>query len=186
MQKELHIDIETYSPEPIGDTGNYKYAMHPEFEILLCAWAFDNDPVQCFDLAQGDELPQWFIDSLTDKTIIKCAHNATFERVCFTMLLRRQGVLKQDEWLDAKQWKCSMVQCARCGLPLSLDQAGAALGITQQKMKEGKALIQLFCVPHKSKTTSGIFGEHQNRVLPTDQPVKWETFKAYCIRDVDA
>ena len=186
MQKELHIDIETYSPEPIGDTGNYKYAMHPEFEILLCAWAFDNDPVQCFDLAQGDELPQWFIDSLTDETIIKCAHNATFERVCFTMLLRRQGVLKQDEWLDAKQWKCSMIQCARCGLPLSLDQAGAALGITQQKMKEGKALIQLFCVPHKSKTTSGIFGEHQNRVLPTDQPDKWETFKAYCIRDVEA
>lgn len=186
MHKNLHIDIETFSSEPIADTGAYKYAQSNDFEILLCAWAFDNDPVQCIDLAQGEELPEWFIDSLTDETVIKCAHNATFERICFTMLLRRQGVLKQDEWLDAKQWKCSMVQCARCGLPLSLDQAGAALGITQQKMKEGKALIQLFCVPHKSKTTSGIFGEHQNRVLPTDQPDKWETFKAYCIRDVEA
>ena len=186
MHKNLHIDIETFSSEPIADTGAYKYAQSDDFEILLCAWAFDNDPVQCIDLAQGEELPEWFIDSLTDETVTKCAHNATFERICFTMLLRRQGVLKQDEWLDAKQWKCSMVQCARCGLPLSLDQAGAALGITQQKMKEGKALIQLFCVPHKSKTTSGIFGEHQNRVLPTDQPDKWETFKAYCIRDVEA
>lgn len=186
MHKNLHIDIETFSSEPIADTGAYKYAQSNDFEILLCAWAFDNDPVQCIDLAQGEELPEWFIDSLTDETVTKCAHNASFERICFTMLLRRQGVLKQDEWLDAKQWKCSMVQCARCGLPLSLDQAGAALGITQQKMKEGKALIQLFCVPHKSKTTSGIFGEHQNRVLPTDQPDKWETFKAYCIRDVEA
>ena len=186
MHKNLHIDIETFSSEPIADTGAYKYAQSDDFEILLCAWAFDNDPVQCIDLAQGEELPEWFIDSLTDETVTKCAHNASFERICFTMLLRRQGVLKQDEWLDAKQWKCSMVQCARCGLPLSLDQAGAALGITQQKMKEGKALIQLFCVPHKSKTTSGIFGEHQNRVLPTDQPDKWETFKAYCIRDVEA
>lgn len=186
MHKNLHIDIETFSSEPIADTGAYKYAQSNDFEILLCAWAFDNDPVQCIDLAQGEELPEWFIDSLTDETVIKCAHNATFERICFTMLLRRQGVLKQDEWLDAKQWKCSMVQCARCGLPLSLDQAGAALGITQQKMKEGKALIQLFCVPHKSKNTSGIFGEHPNRVLPTDQPDKWETFKAYCIRDVEA
>ena len=186
MHKNLHIDIETFSSEPIADTGAYKYAQSDDFEILLCAWAFDNDPVQCFDLAQGEELPEWFIDCLTDETVIKCAHNASFERICFTMLLRRQGVLKQDEWLDAKQWKCSMVQCARCGLPLSLDQAGAALGITQQKMKEGKALIQLFCVPHKSKTTSGIFGEHPNRVLPTDQPDKWETFKAYCIRDVEA
>ena len=186
MHKNLHIDIETFSSEPISDTGAYKYAQSNDFEILLCAWAFDNDPVKCIDLAQGEELPEWFIDCLTDETVIKCAHNASFERICFTMLLRRQGVLKQDEWLDAKQWKCSMVQCARCGLPLSLDQAGAALGITQQKMKEGKALIQLFCVPHKSKTTSGIFGEHQNRVLPTDQPDKWETFKAYCIRDVEA
>ena len=186
MHKNLHIDIETFSSEPIADTGAYKYAQSNDFEILLCAWAFDNDPVQCIDLAQGEELPEWFIDSLTDETVIKCAHNATFERICFTMLLRRQGVLKQDEWLDAKQWKCSMVQCARCGLPMSLDQAGAALGITQQKMKEGKALIQLFCVPNKSKTTSGIFGDHQNRVLPTDQPDKWETFKAYCIRDVEA
>ena len=186
MHKNLHIDIETFSSEPIADTGAYKYAQSNDFEILLCAWAFDNDPVQCIDLAQGEELPEWFIDSLTDETVTKCAHNASFERICFTMLLRRQGVLKQDEWLDAKQWKCSMVQCARCGLPLSLDQAGAALGITQQKMKEGKALIQLFCVPHKSKTTSGIFGEHQNRVLPTDQHDKWETFKAYCIRDVEA
>ena len=252
MQKELHIDIETYSPEPIGDTGNYKYAMHPEFEILLCAWAFDNDPVQCFDLAQGDELPQWFIDSLTDETIIKCAHNATFERVCFTMLLRRQGVLKQDEWLDAKQWKCSMIQCARCGLPLSLDQAGAALGITQQKMKEGKALIQLFCTPRNTKSRkisktiqvaddnpelekaiidanlsawsagerrdanadalyreakrleaqktyheepnpdydhlTSLFGTDTlpKRVQPSEFPDKWETFKAYCIRDVEA
>lgn len=186
MQKELHIDIETYSPEPIGDTGNYKYAMHPEFEILLCAWAFDNDPVQCIDLAQGEELPRWFIASLTDVTITKCAHNATFERVCFTMILRRQGVLKQNEWLDARQWKCSMVQCARCGLPLSLDQAGAALGITQQKMKEGKALIQLFCTPHEAKTAAGLFGEHPNRVLPSGQPEKWATFKAYCIRDVEA
>lgn len=186
MHKNLHIDIETFSSEPIADTGAYKYAQSNDFEILLCAWAFDNDPVQCIDLAQGEELPEWFIDSLTDETVIKCAHNATFERICFTMLLRRRGVLKQDEWLDAKQWKCSMVQCARCGLPLSLDQAGAALGIAQQKMKEGKALIQLFCVPHKSKTTSGIFGEHQNRILPTDQPDKWETFKAYCIRDVEA
>lgn len=186
MHKNLHIDIETFSSEPIADTGAYKYAQSDDFEILLCAWAFDNDPVQCIDLAQGEELPEWFIDSLTDETVIKCAHNAAFERICFTMLLRRQGVIKQDEWLDAKQWKCSMVQCARCGLPLSLDQAGAALGITQQKMKEGKALIQLFCVPHKSKTTSGIFGEHPNRILPTDQPDKWETFKAYCIRDVEA
>lgn len=186
MHKELHIDIETYSSEPIAKTGAYKYAQSSDFEILLCAWAFDNGPVQCIDIAQGDELPQWFIDALTDPAITKHAHNATFERVCFTMMLRRKGILAPGQWLNAKQWSCSMVQCARCGLPLSLDQAGAALGITRQKMTEGKALIQMFCAPHKQKTASGLFGEHPSRVLPSDRPDKWETFKAYCIRDVEA
>lgn len=186
MQKRLHIDIETFSSEPIADTGAYKYAQSKDFEILLCAWAFDNEPVRCFDLAKGEELPEWFIEALTDETIIKCAHNAVFERVCFTIMLRKLGKIKQDEWLDAKQWNCSMIQCARCGLPLSLDQAGAALGIQQQKMKEGKALIQLFCVPKKEKTTSNPFGEAKNRVLPEDQSEKWQIFKNYCIRDVEA
>lgn len=184
--RDLHIDIETYSPEPIADTGAYKYAQNRGFEILLCAWAFDDDPVQCFDLAQGRELPQWFIDALKDDTILKHAHNAVFERVCFTMHLRRLGALGPDEWLDAEQWRCSMIQCARCGLPLSLDQAGTALGIKQQKMKEGKALIQLFCVPHKSTAAEGLYGTHPDRVLPSDQPDKWEIFKSYCIRDVEA
>lgn len=184
MHKELHIDIETYSPEPIGETGAYKYAQSSDFEILLCAWAFDNDPVQCFDIAQGDELPQWFIDALTDPSITKHAHNATFERVCFTMMLRRMGALKNDQWLNAEQWSCSMVQCARCGLPLSLAEAGKELGIEQQKMTEGKALIQMFCVPQK--TASGLFGETKDRVLPSDRPDKWQIFKSYCIRDVEA
>lgn len=186
MHKELHIDIETYSSEPIAETGAYKYAQSNDFEILLCAWAFDNDPVQCFDIAQGDELPQWFIDALTNPSITKHAHNATFERVCFTMMLRRMGVLKNDQWLNAEQWSCSMVQCARCGLPLSLAEAGKELGIEQQKMTEGKALIQMFCVPHKQKTASGLFGETKDRVLPSDRPDKWQIFKSYCIRDVEA
>lgn len=181
--KRLHIDIETYSPEPIADTGNYKYAMSPDFQILLCAYAYENEPVACFDLASGETLPDWFIKALQSPEIVKYAHNAVFERVCFTMHLRRLGILGPQEWLDARQWRCSMVQCSRCGLPLSLDQAGAALGIDAQKMKEGKQLIQLFCTPHENK--GGMFGQ-SSRVKPSDQPEKWAIFKAYCIRDVEA
>ena len=50
--KRLHIDIETYSPEPIAKTGLYRYAFHPDFRILLVAYAVDDDPVQIIDLAQ--------------------------------------------------------------------------------------------------------------------------------------
>ena len=182
--KTLHIDIETYSPEPIADTGVYRYAGSEDFRILLVAYAIEDEPTQIVDLAQGEELPWWFIQALSDPYYRKAAHNATFERVCFTMHLRRLGKLRRDAWLDPLQWHCTMVQCSRCGLPLSLAQAGAALGLEQQKMTEGKDLIKLFCVP-KPVTTTGLFGAESPRNLPEDFPDKWETFKAYCVRDVD-
>lgn len=183
MTKHLHIDIETYSPEPIGDTGNYKYAMHPDFEILLAAYRWEHETeTKIIDLASGETLPAWMIEALLDDTVIKHAHNAVFERVCFSCYLRREGLIPSDAWLNPEPWRCSMVQCVRCGLPASLDQAGAALGLPEQKMKEGKALIKLFCTPQP--TTDGIFTQ-KARINPEDRPDKWEIFKAYCVRDVD-
>ena len=181
--KDLHIDIETYSPEPIADCGLYKYAASPKFQILLVAYAVDDEPTQIIDLAQGEQLPWWFIKALSDPFYRKCAHNATFERVCFSMYLRSKGHLQSWEFLDPIQWHCTMVQCSRCGLPLSLAQAGAALGLAEQKMTEGKTLIKLFCTPREIKT--GIFGEDDGRNHPEDFPYEWEIFKDYCIRDVD-
>jgi len=182
--KDLHIDIETYSAISIADCGVYKYAMDPSFEILLVAYAIDDEPTQIIDLAQGEELPRWFIVALIDHKITKHAHNATFERVCFTEWLRRSGRMYRHEWLDPAQWECSMVKAARCGLPLSLKQVGEALELEDQKMAEGKALIQLFCTPRKVKRTD-LFGALPERVQPDEAPDKWETFKAYCVRDVD-
>lgn len=175
----LHVDIETYSPVSIADCGNYKYAMHPDFRILLVAYAFDDEPVSIVDLASGETMPARLLNALVDPDIVKVAHNAVFERVCFTMMLRSQGLIPAGDWLDADEWDCTMVRCARAGLPLSLAGAGEALGLQEQKMKEGKALIKKFCTPQKAGALVG------DRVLPADDPQGWETFKAYCIRDVE-
>lgn len=189
MLKHLHIDIETYSPEPIGDCGAYRYAMNPEFEILLVAYARDEEPTQIIDLASGEKLPEWFVRALLDHKVTKHAHNAVFERVCFTIWLRRNtSLIADDEWLNPMDWECSSVKAGRCGLPLSLKGAGEALKLSEQKMDEGKALIQLFCTPRKVRNGSeneGLFGGLPKRVQPSEFPDKWETFKAYCIRDVD-
>ena len=189
MLKHLHIDIETYSPEPIGDCGAYRYAMNPEFEILLVAYARDEEPTQIIDLASGEKLPEWFVRALLDHKVTKHAHNAVFERVCFTMWLRRNtSLIADDEWLNPMDWECSSVKAGRCGLPLSLKEAGEALKLSEQKMDEGKSLIQLFCTPRKVRSGSeneGLFGGLPKRVQPSEFPDKWETFKAYCIRDVD-
>ena len=175
----LHVDIETYSPVSIADCGNYKYAMHPDFRILLVAYAFDDEPVSIVDLASGETMPARLLNALVDPDIVKVAHNAVFERVCFTMMLRSQGLIPAGDWLDADEWDCTMVRCARAGLPLSLAGASEALGLQEQKMKEGKALIKKFCTPQKAGALVG------DRVLPADDPQGWETFKAYCIRDVE-
>ena len=130
MKKRLHIDIETYSPEALADCGVHRYAAHPDFRILLFAYAFDDAPVTVIDLASGMSLPAPVRRALTDPKVIKVAHNATFERTCIGAML--------NETLDSSQWECTMVQCARCGLPLSLGEAAKALGLEVQKMTEGK------------------------------------------------
>ena len=177
---KLHIDIETYSPEPIADTGGYKYAMHPDFRILLVAYAFDDEPVQVCDLASGQQMAAQLLNALVDPEVTKVAHNAVFERVCLTMHLRRLGLKGADFWLDPAQWDCTMVRCYRAGLPGSLAEAAKVLKLTTLKMTEGKALIKKFCVPSK---TGGMFAS--DRLLPQDAPEDWATFKAYCKRDVE-
>ena len=67
------------------------------------------------------------------------------------------------------------------GFPMSLAGAGAALGLSQQKMTEGKDLIKYFCVPCKPTAANG----GRTRNLPGHDREKWETFKAYNLRDVE-
>ena len=175
--RTLHIDIETYSSEPIAESGVYRYAMSPDFQILLVAYAFDDDPVRICDLASGEDLPEDVLRAFFDDTI-KVAHNATFERVCFSIYFRLRGVIK--DFLSPDNWRCTMVLASRCGLPLSLAMVGSALGFEKQKMSEGKNLIKVFCTPQKR---TGLF--NGTRILPNDRPEDWKTFKEYCIRDVE-
>ena len=172
MTRRLHIDIETYSGESLADCGVHRYAEHPEFQILLFAYAFDEAPVTVVDLAQGTTLPAPVLRALTDPTVVKVAHNATFERTCIGRMLGKE--------LDPLQWECTMAQCARCGLPLSLGEAAKALGLEVQKMTEGKKLIKQFCLPHEATLLGG-----SERVLPTDDLKGWQTFKDYCRMDVE-
>ena len=164
-------------------TGLYRYAFHPDFRILLVAYAVDDGPVQIIDLAQGEALPEWLVNALFDEKVTKVAHNATFERVCLSVHLWQTGSRQRGYLMPADSWHCTMVQASRCGLPMSLAEAGAALGLERQKMTEGKALIKLFCTP-KEKKAEGLFDD-SDRNLPEDFPEEWKTFKAYCIRDVE-
>ena len=170
----LSIDIETYSDVDLTKCGVYAYSDSPNFEILLLAYAFDEEPTQITDLACGENLPQRVLAALEDPAITKAAFNAQFERTCISRYLGRK--------LSPEGWQCTAVQSAMLALPLSLDNVGEVLNIQRKKLKEGADLVRFFSMPCKPTKANG--GRIRNR--PEDAPEKWERFKTYCIRDVDA
>ena len=186
----ITIDIETRSDKDISKCGVYAYTDTPYFDILLFAYSIDGQPVQVVDMANGEEIPESVLVALVDENVIKRAFNVNFERVCLSKYLRKNYPqyfqsysIDEDtvgDFLNPESWHCSMIHARTLGLPSSLAEVGKVLGIEQQKMTEGKALVKFFCVPYD--TVDGVPQFHN----PKDYPDKWEIFKAYNKRDVEA
>lgn len=173
----LSIDLETYSDQPLAKTGVYRYVESPDFEILLFAYSVDGGPVRQIDLACGEKIPSEILSALENETVTKWAFNANFERICLSHFLG----YPTGDYLKPDSWKCSMVWAAYMGLPLSLEGAGAVLGLEKQKLTESKDLIKYFCQPCAPTKTNG----QRTRNLPEHAPDKWLAFKRYNIRDVE-
>ncbi|MFQ9414128.1 MAG: DNA polymerase [Ruminococcus sp.] len=186
----ITIDIETKSDKDISKCGIYAYTDTPYFDILLFAYSIDEQPVQVVDTANGEEIPENVLAALADENVVKRAFNCNFERVCLSKYLRenypqyfQSYSIDEDtvgDFLNPESWHCSMIHARTLGLPSSLAAVGKVLGIEQQKMTDGKALVKFFCVPYD--TIDGVPQFHS----PTDYPDKWEIFKAYNKRDVEA
>lgn len=186
MKTILHIDFETFSDVDIKEVGAFRYMESPAFEILLLAYAYDHGPVKLIDLTQCDEAryPDAFdlgaateleavMADIRAPEVVKVAHNAAFERAALHKYL--------GEYMPPEEWVDTMALSAYAALPLSLDGVGAALGLQDQKMKEGKALIRYFSCPCKPTIANG----GRTRNMPWHNPEKWSKFKDYCTRDVE-
>ena len=199
--KEVGIDIETYSSVDI-DCGVYAYADAPDFEIVLVAYKLPgSDKVKSFMPRRFAERPgvltpaglseeqlslmpppeftltgdeDEFLWLLTSGKYIFTAFNANFERTC---LAKYYGVECNPD-----EWRCTAVLAATLGLPRSLADVGAAMGLPADKLKlkTGKALIQYFCKPCKPTDTNG----GRTRNLPRHDPGKWDLFIEYNLQDV--
>lgn len=178
MSEQLHhlsIDLETYSEVNIGKAGAYRYILDPSFEILLFAYSLDGMPVERIDVASGQVIPLWLKSAIKNPLYIKHAYNAAFEWFALSKYL---GLLPPDQWRD------TMLHALYCGYPASLDAAGKAMGLPEDKKKlaTGKALIRYFCVPCKPSNANG----NRTRNLPQHDPAKWALFKEYNGQDVVA
>ena len=175
MKRLLFLDFETRSTVDIAKCGSFKYIADPSFDVLLLAYAWNDEPVKLVDFAQGETWPEDFLQGLRDPDVTCIAYNCAFERAVIGKLL---------EYTPPEHWFDTMHLTAHCGLPLGLDGACKALGLPedQAKMKEGKALIRYFCTPPKATKTNG--GRPWN--LPEHAPEKWDTFRRYCAQDVES
>lgn len=169
----LSIDIETRSSVDLTKAGAYKYAQSPDFEILLFAYQWNNDPMKIIDLKKGEELSCWLMQALADPNVIKHAYNAAFEWYCLNMAGYTTPI---------DQWRCTMAHGLYCGYTAGLGATGTAIGLPQdkQKLAAGKALIRYFCAPCKPTRTNG--GRTWNQ--PWHDTGRWDLFKEYCKQDV--
>ena len=172
--KYINIDIESFSSVDLSKCGVYRYASSPDFDILLFGYSVDGGDVHVVDLCQGEEIPADIVAALSDDSVIKWSYNNNFERVSLSNYF--------GTWFEPGSWRCTMVWAAYLGLPRSLEDVGAVLGLEKQKLSEGKDLIRYFCVPCKQTKANG----GRTRNLPGHDREKWERFKAYNLRDVEA
>lgn len=170
----INIDIETRSDVDIGKAGVYRYVQSETFAVLLIAYSVDGGRVKVIDVTKGEDESEVRC-LLTDPGYRKHAFNAEFEWVC----LRKHTGLP----LDPAQWRDTMLHAAYCGYAGSLQSVGAAMGLPedQKKLSTGRALIRLFCTPHKHTTK-----DTRDWIQPADEPEKWNLFKEYNRQDVIA
>lgn len=168
----LYLDIETFSSTDLKAAGVYRYTEDPTFRILMCAWAVDDGPVEV--AISRDEIEA--IPHLYDPEITKVAHNAQFERVCFS----RFDGMSTGTYRAPEEWHDTQAIAAEFGYPQKLELLARTLG-GEQKDSAGTRLINLFCKPNRQG----------RRVLPEEKPEDWNAFVEYCrqdavtLRDVD-
>ncbi|WP_139116802.1 DNA polymerase [Paenibacillus polymyxa] len=169
----LSIDLETFSSVNIKDSGVYPYVESPDFEVLLFAYAFNQEPVRVLDLTDFEDIPADVQEALSDPAVLKTAFNAGFERTALAKHFNQP--------MPPDQWQCSAVLALTLGLPGSLDQVAKALKLQEQKDSAGKALIKYFSTPCKPTKVNG----GRTRNMPWHAPEKWQQYKDYCGQDVE-
>ena len=152
------IDFETRSDLSLPEVGTYRYLNTPNSEIICMGWKIlDGD----FTHLWTPDQPTPFVVGLNDRVY---AYNIQFDYAVWHVLGKSHLFpFSLDRCVDV------MALCGMFTLPLSLENAGAALDLKVQKNKEGKKLIQKICVPPFNYT-----------------PEELQRFYQYCKDDVES
>lgn len=174
MPRKLFLDTETFSPIPIKH-GTWRYA--EEVQILLCTHAIDDGPVGVTDFTNAEELPPEVQDAILDP---EC-------EVWFQNGGKFDWVVAEKAWpalaksVSLSRRRDTMVQAYSHSLPGNLEMMCDALGVAQdkRKLKTGRDLIRLFCMPPPKNVK-------RERATRETHPVEWAQFKEYATFDIVA
>ena len=167
----VSVDFETRSAVDLRKTGVYKYAADPSTDIWCMAYKAPwSDDVLVWQ--PGDEVDAYLEDWIRAGGLLS-AWNANFERTIWNNIM-----VGRYQWPDTRinQWRCTMAQASAMGLPRSLGQAAAVLGVEEQKDKTGAALMLRMARPRKVNA--------DGTVTWWNTKDKVEALVAYCRQDV--
>lgn len=178
------LDTETFSPTPLK-WGTRRYA--EDAEVMIVTYALDDtSPPSLWDVTAGGKIPGDLEYAIYDTDEPFTAHNAYFDRTILTVSKNLRLPIALE------RWRCTMARALSHSLPGGLDKLGTILKIEQdqQKHKTGKALIRLFCMPHKQATKLGRklapYGTDLYRATRDTHPEQWAQFCDYALADVPA
>ncbi len=159
--KILFTDTETFNEVDIKKAGAIKYT--DTAEMLLAGFLL-GDRYEVWDYQEERSIPTWVFQHVNNGGLV-CAHNMLFD---YDVLRKHIPSLKLEQCID------TMALCAVAGLPLGLEKAGDALGLSpdKQKLKDGKRLVSKFCVPRTPSKNNPA-----TRVYPQDAPEDWAKFR---------
>lgn len=175
----LFLDFETFSEADLKKVGSYAYAEHPTTEVLICTYAFDDEPVQVWDCTDGSDMPGDLHRALRrlvkpNSRIKMVWHNGSM----FDRLIMRNC---WDFDIPVSNTIDTMIWAFRHALPGSLDALCEVLGVSADnaKDKRGKALIKRFSKPTPKNYKI-------RRYTAETHPDEWALFIKYAVSDITA
>ena len=178
----VYFDYETRSEIDLKKTGAYEYAIDDSTETMCLGYKINDNSTKLWT-PDDDNLPYEFIDATFDDDTIFVAHNASFEYYISKFVLPKYFTIGD---ITHERLRCTMSKAAACSLPMSLEGAGAALGLKIKKDKVGHKLM----LKHTKPRTVWRIWDEVNRIWI--EPVKYHDHQVerlaiydYCLMDVE-
>jgi DNA polymerase bacteriophage-type len=171
----LHRDYESRSRTVLKIAGTFKYATDRTTEVLCCAYAVDDEPVQLW--TPGDPVPAEFVEAANNPNRIVCAHGAHFEDA-----IERYVLHPRFGWptFPVEKQVCTQAMALAVGLPARLSLAAIALELSNRKDAAGERLMHQTSKPRRPHKD-----EDPTKVYWFEDAGRRQRLHEYCRQDVE-